>query len=149
MDSWPTPERNPSTGSIAWTEIDRSQLLHVIGVGMVASDQGITIELIAIEIRALGGIVHWRAEFGNTVHPDAGAPEVEVADNLETEYWSLPPSWTADNARSVGATYFRPAPPAGAASSYVVVPRFGLSIFKSQEPSSGVKGNWTFEILAS
>ena len=64
----------------AYSAVQAALLRRVVGIGGVAVDAGIVMELVALEIRATGGLLYW------TARPDPartlGEPEVAVGDDV-------------------------------------------------------------------
>ena len=89
-----------------------SPLDRVIGVGRVVEVRGISVELLAIEIRAAGAIVYWRAR---TVDDQMlwGA-EIELSDDRGTAYRPADVASEGDSVRWTGQSFHLPGPPIGA-----------------------------------
>jgi hypothetical protein len=89
-----------------------SALDRVIGVGRTSEVRGISVELLAIEVRAGGAIAYWRAR---TVDDQVlwGAV-VALSDDRGTDYRSLDGASEGDTVRWAGQSFHTPAPPRGA-----------------------------------
>ena len=89
-----------------------SALDQVIGVGRTVEVRGISVELLAIEVRAAGAIAYWRAR---TVDDQVlrGA-DVALSDDRGTGYRSLDGASEGDSVRWAGQSFHTPAPPQGA-----------------------------------
>jgi hypothetical protein len=125
-----------------------SPLNRVIGVGKVVEVRGIPVELLAIEIRAAGAIVHWRAR---TVDDQMlwGAA-VALSDDRGTTYQLADVASEADSVRWTGQSFHIPAPPIGARLHLELV-AFGPQ--SDHEVPGGaskqqIVGPWSFDVLA-
>ena len=81
----PVDEANRTLELSRWyVDIGASPLRRVVGIGQVAVDAGVSVELIALEIREAGCVLYWRA------HPDQerplGEPQFVMSDDARTEY---------------------------------------------------------------
>src|SRR5450756_1150713 len=95
----PVDEANRTLELSRWYwDIGSSPLRRVAGIGQVAVDAGISVELIALEIREAGCVLYWRA------HPDQerplGEPQFAVNDDARTDYSVRPAGWT-DSGRQI------------------------------------------------
>jgi hypothetical protein len=143
------------------TALDDSPLLRVLGVGEAVTVGEVTVELLAIELRAAGcrGTLRYRStaafpdEIGSRgrlpVPRGLPRPEVLISDDAGTAY-EVAPGNGGGTAR--GAEYqfvFTPRPSDAAHRLTVSVTRFGqnlLSPFPMPEPVPDVPGPWDFSI---
>ena len=111
----PAPARVPAAPvAHTFVETDDSPLDRVLAIGRVATHPGVSLELIALEIRLAGCLLHWKAGFdGQPLRVD---PELTVADDLGTQYEARPLSWSRGGRDARGQITILPAPPADAAS---------------------------------
>src|SRR5664279_766917 len=83
-----------------YVAIGASPLRRVVGIGQVAADAGVSVELIALEIREAGCVLYWKA------HTDAerplGDPQFVVSDDAKTQYSAHPAGWTGQRTRDEG-----------------------------------------------
>jgi hypothetical protein len=129
-----------------WYAIPRSPLLRVTSVGQTVEAAGVAVELLAVEVRESGAILHWRARADHDLLVQVAS--VSVVDDLGTAYLvdqgggeGNPRSWQ-------GQTLLRPAPPAHARLTIVVEsfgqnPRATMFGDPPREPSNGP---WRFEV---
>jgi hypothetical protein len=126
--------------------IPASPLLSVIGVGRSADASGITVELLAIELRALGAVLHWRARSAREGVLLSAA--VSVADQLDTSYRVIPGGGGGNATAWEGQTFVLPPPPAGARLS-ITLSSFGPYEDRPMPdflPTDSVPGPWRFEV---
>jgi hypothetical protein len=94
-------------------DIEGGALERVIAIGRVEAHPGVSLELISLEIRAAGSLLHWKADFdGQTVRLDL---ELRARDDLGTVYQARPLSWSRSGRVARGEMAIEPAPPADAA----------------------------------
>jgi hypothetical protein len=127
-------------------EVILSPLKRVIGVGRMAHAAGIAVELLAIEVRAAGAIVYWRATpVADQVLWDA---DVVVSDDRGTTYRSLDGASEGHPERWTGQTYHTPAPPEGAGLHVEVVafgPRPDHEVPRGLSKQQ-ILGPWVFDV---
>ena len=126
----------------AYWAVQASPLRRVIGVGMTASDSGISVELIAIEVRATGAVVYWKAhpEPGRTL----GEPEIRVEDDQGTAYSTHHIGGSGSGRETKGEVLLVPAPPDTATEIRVAIARFaGRQGYSRGEEA---RGAWAFSI---
>jgi hypothetical protein len=134
----------------SFVEIETSPLRRVIGVGLESTASGISVELIALEIRERGAVLYWKAHRRGAGM--IGGPDITLTDELGTTYRFLPAGWSSSDGESKGETRIAPAPPPDARSLRVVVERFGEGRWApgpgpfGHEPPAVVTGPWRFEI---
>jgi hypothetical protein len=80
----------------------------VIPVGQQRHASGVTVELLAIEVREAGAMLHWRAHA--EVGRDLGEPALGVADDIGTSYQLDWASFSTGGSRFEGQLVIRPAP---------------------------------------
>ena len=126
--------------------IPASPLLGVIGIGRSADASDITVELLAIELRALGAVLHWRA------HSDREglllSAAVSVADQRGTSYRVIAGGGGGNASAWEGQTFVLPPPPAGARLS-ITLSSFGPYEDRPMPdflPSGSLPGPWRFEV---
>jgi hypothetical protein len=123
-------------------DIGASPLERVIGIGQVAVDAGVSVELIALEIRGAGCILYWRA------HPDAegqlGRPRCTVRDDAGTRYEVLPLSWSANGREATGQVLVAPGPPNQSTTMQIEVSGFAVPGHR-WTANEAVRGDWHFE----
>jgi len=124
-------------------DIGASPLRRVVGIGQVAGDAGVSVELIALEIRGAGCVLYWKA------HPDQerplGEPQFLVSDDAGTDYGVRPAGRTGNGREMKGEILVVPAPPNEATTMRIDLSRFAA---RRLPPSMGieeVRGTWHFE----
>jgi hypothetical protein len=133
-------------------ELGKSRLGRVVGIGLAEEVEGVLVELIALEIREAGAILHWRSQ-ANKIGP-LGMALVEVSDDLGTSYEVFPGSWGGGDSEMRGETNITPPPPPGARVLTVNIPSFGLEGFGATATMPGLlgmgmataTGPWHFEV---
>jgi hypothetical protein len=94
-------------------DIEDGALDRVIGIGRVEAHGGVSLELIALEIRAAGSLLHWKAGFDG--QPFRVDPELHAQDDLGTVYETRPLSWSRSGRVARGHISIVPPPPPAAA----------------------------------
>ena len=134
--------------------IDASPLQRVIGVGKISVALGVTVELLAIEVREAGcrGLLRFRTP-GEASNPATfmpmGPPEVTVADDRATRYDTGAASMSQSDTGGTAGFNFAPPPPADARRLTITIERFEA---RASPPGSRipahreVPGPWTFEV---
>jgi hypothetical protein len=125
-----------------YVDIGASPLRRVVGIGQVARDAGVSVELIALEIREAGCVLYWKA------HPDRerplGEPQFVVSDDARTEYGVRPAGWTGNGREMKGEALVVPGPPEEATTMRVELTGFAARHFPPMG-SEDVRGAWRFE----
>ena len=127
-------------------QVITSALVRVIGVGRAMEVRGISVELLAIEVRADGAIVYWRA---TTVDDQVlwGA-DVVLSDDRGTNYRSLDGTSEGNSVRWAGQSFHMPAPPRGA-RLHVELTAFGPQpdheVPRGQSKQQ-IAGPWFFDV---
>ena len=110
----PGPVRIPDAPfAHPFSETNDSRLDRVVAIGQVATHPGVSLELIALEIRLAGCVLHWKAGFDG--QPFRVDPELVVGDDIGTQYEARPLSWSRGGRDARGQIAIVPAPPAAAA----------------------------------
>jgi Clp amino terminal domain, pathogenicity island component len=124
-----------------YVDVAASPLRRVVGIGQVAADADVSLELIALEIRAAGCVLYWKA---HTV-PERllGEPQFIMSDDAGTDYGVRPAGWSRSGREMKGETLVVPGPPEEAASMRVELTGFAARRFP---PMGGevVLGTWHF-----
>src|SRR5450759_746796 len=125
-----------------YSDIGASPLRRVVGIGQVARDAGVLVELIALEIREAGCVLYWKA------HPDQerplGEPQFAVNDDARTDYSVRPAGWTDSGRQIKGEALVVPGPPEEATTMRVELTGFAAPRFPPMG-SEDVRGTWHFE----
>lgn len=146
-DSVPPEQWARILEDMPWLDIPSTPLVGVVGVGTTAEAQGVTVELLAIEIREGGAVVHWRARASREV--GLLMPDVTVADDRSTNYRVAPAQGGGGGRDWSGETMFLPAPPTDATLTIEVSsfgPPFGMPPMPGYTPLPPVAGPWRFEV---
>jgi hypothetical protein len=129
--------------------IPSSPLIRVVAIGQSVETQGVTVDLIAMEVRQAGAVLYWRALASRDV-PMLMA-DVSLSDDQGTSYRVMPAGSGSGGHEWQGQTYVVPAPPTNA-NLAIVLDSFGPH---GQMPMPGyiamdpVRGPWRFEVPAS
>ena len=129
-----------------WLSIVPSPLVRVIPIGQTVEAAGVTVELLAIEVRERGAVLYWRARADRELPLQVA--EVSVVDDHGTAY-RVDPGGGGGNFRSwEGQTFARPAPPADARLTIVLDtfrqdPR---TLMTGGPPMGPVHGPWRFDV---
>lgn len=129
-------------------EVVLSPLDRVIAVGQATESSGITVELIAIEVRRAGAIASWRARPANDVLLfDA---DVRVSGGTGAEYVAHAAGHEGSDLHWSGLSVFMPPPPVGARLTIEIL-SFGPPI-DHEVPRGASKrhihGPWRFTVDA-
>ena len=138
----PVDEANRALELSRWyVDIGASPLRRVIGIGQVARDASVSVELIALEIRAAGCVLYWKAH--SAPERLLGEPQFVVGDDAGTAYGVRPAGWTGSGREMKGEALVVPGPPAGAATMQVELTGFAA---RPVPPigSLDVVGTWHF-----
>jgi hypothetical protein len=112
MDIWPggIPDGDALVKAALQHEmIQRSPLVRVVAIGKAVEDDGVVLELIALEIRDVGAVLYWKAQpVGEYV---LGGPDFVVTDDVGTVYTFLLPTWVSSEGVAKGNTDLVPPPP--------------------------------------
>jgi hypothetical protein len=121
-----------------------SPLREVIGVGQVAAAAGLSVELLAVEIREAGALLYLRATPVRELVLSSAA--VSVSDDRGTAYSTLDAGHEGSTVHWSGQSVVMPAPPPGA-RLHVEVLSFGPPRDHPRERrSETVSGPWQFEV---
>jgi hypothetical protein len=123
-----------------------SALNRVVAIGKAASTPGVSVELLALEIRALSAVLHWRAYVEQESR--IATPEFEVQDDLGNIYSAT--DWQASrNGHEIrGLALIDPVPPDTAQRLRVTVIALASAIMPRSlrlGTPDRVEGPWSFE----
>ena len=124
-----------------YVDIGASPLRRVIGIGQVAHDAGISVELIALEIREAGCVLYWKAHSGQ--ERPLGEPQLVVSDDAGTEYGVGPGGWAGSGREMKGEALVVPGPPEEAVTMRVELTGFTARRFPPMG-TKDVRGAWHF-----
>jgi hypothetical protein len=127
--------------SVAYSDVAAGRLRQVVGIGMAATDAGVTVELIALEIRDAGAILYWRAR--PDLERPLGEPQLALRDDAGTDYVIRSIGGTGNERETKGEILITPAPP-GKATLRLEVTGFKERRFPWQ--AAEWPGSWHFEI---
>ena len=135
----PVDEANRALDISRWyVDIGASPLRRVIGIGQVARDASVSVELIAFEIREAGCVLYWKAH--SDQERQLGEPQFVMSDDAQTEYRVRPAGWTGSGREMKGEALVVPGPPEEAATMRVELTGFVAQRF----PREDVSGTWQF-----
>jgi hypothetical protein len=140
----PSPELMANWEAIG--AIPASPLVQVVGVGRTADAAGITVELLAIEVREEGAIVHWRARSAS--YPMLLSADVSISDNTGTAYRVISGGGGGGGGAWEGTTFVQPSPPPGARLRITLL-SFGPDDDRPLLPglpTERVFGPWAFDV---
>lgn len=123
-----------------------SGLVGVIAVAQVAEAAGVTIELLAIEVREAGALVTWRARADRAV--GIMIPQVSISDDQGTAYRAFGGSGGGDEHTWSGEIALLPFPPAGVTLD-IVIERLGGDEHMRMPgwtPNAPIPGPWRFTV---
>jgi hypothetical protein len=126
--------------------IGPSRLVGVVAVGRVVETNGVTVEILSVEIREAGALVHWRSRADRTI--GLLVPTVSISDDRGTEYRASTAHGGGDERSWVGDIAITPPPERGAVLSigietFGVDPRMRMPGWVPGEP---VDGPWLFTV---
>ncbi len=127
--------------SQAYWRVAADPLRRVVGLGQVVTEAGVTVELIALEIRDAGAILYWRAR--PDLERPLGEPQLAVRDDAGTDYVVRSIGGTGNERETKGEILITPAPP-GKATLRLEVTGFKERRFPWQ--AAEWPGSWHFEI---
>ena len=123
-------------------------LERVIAIGQAVTNSDVVVEMIALEVRELVAIVHWRTE--RAIPRLTGSPDITVSDDIGTSYEAFASSWSGSEHESHGETNIVPPPPAEASRLSIEIRSFGGDMRAwPLAPTRGIKvidGPWRFEV---
>ena len=150
-------------------ELEETPLQRVVAIGQTSVAAGISVELIALEIREGGAILYWRArQEGNRISGERvldvpnrgepasevrvlGEPEFEVHDDAGTRYSVFPRSEGGGDRLWKGEAEIDPSPPSGATHMRIEIERFEARDFwpgiAARWRAEAVSGPWRFEFV--
>ena len=113
---------------------------------MSAEHDGVVLELLTLEIRDAGAVLHWKAQpVGEYV---LGGPDFVITDDVGTAYTLLLPTWVSSKGMAKGSTDVVPQPPVDAETMRIEVQRLGglgASVPRGLVRDEPVEGRWSFE----
>jgi hypothetical protein len=144
LDWRPSPEVLADWESVR--AILQSPLIQVLGVGrpMLAAD--VTVDLLAIEIRQQGAVIHWRARSAREAI--LLSADVSVVDDRGTSYHVVHGGGSGSAEAWEGQTHFLPAPRVDTRLT-ITLKSFGPNDhipLPTHVPTDRVEGPWLFEV---
>jgi hypothetical protein len=133
-------------------EVGMSALDRVIGIGQANEAAGVLVEMIALEIREAGGVLHWRTR--TSEDRMLGDADISFSDDAGTAYQVMPSGWSGSGRESSGETLLVPKPPQEARTLTIEVRSFGRMDWMPLPPSMSrpmdvTTGPWRFEVSLS
>jgi hypothetical protein len=117
-------------------------LRRVVGIGQIAQDAGVTVDLIALEMRQAGCILYWKAR-PDPMRP-LGEPQLAIRDDAGTDYVVHSIGGTGNERETKGEILITPGPPDAATTLQLDVTGFNERRFPWQ--AAEWPGSWQFEI---
>jgi hypothetical protein len=130
-----------------WLAIPTGPLVKVLAVGQTTEVKGVRVELLAVEVRETGAVLHWRARAGQDLA--LVMPDVAIRDDKSTDYRVAPSEGGGGGRDWHGQTMFMPSPPP---SSTVLVevrsfgPPPGMPPMPGYAALPAIEGPWGFQI---
>jgi hypothetical protein len=126
--------------------IPPSRLVGVVAVAQVSEAAGVTVEVLAIEVREAGALITWRARADRSV--GILIPRVSITDDQNTDYRTFGDSGGGDGRSWSGEIALIPSPPRGVTlqieiESLGANERMGMPGWMPNEP---VSGPWRFKV---
>jgi len=101
--------------------VERSPLLRVVAIGVSFRHEPETVELVALELRAAGTVLHWLVRASRD--QNVGQPTFVVTDNLDNNYQAFTSRWVSMEGLSRGESVLVPPPRAAADRLRIAVRR--------------------------
>jgi hypothetical protein len=120
-----------------------SKLVGVIAVSKVVDAAGVTVEVLSVEVREAGALVHWRCRADRSI--GLLMPKVSITDDRATTYRVGTAGGGGDERLWAGEIAVIPAPPSDAMLS-IVIESFGADLrmrMPGWVPGEPVTGPWT------
>jgi hypothetical protein len=149
LEGMPEEARNKLFAMMPELLIAPSPLHGVVAVAQVAETGGITVELLSIEVREAGALLHWRARSDQPI--GFLMPQVSASDQHSTPYRVLPADGGGDERSWAGSLALLPTPPSLAMLS-VVFESFGADErmrMPGYVPREPIVGPWQFSVDTS
>ncbi len=126
-----------------YVEVGQSPLLRVVGIGLAATDAGVTVELIALEIRGAGAILYWKARLDE--QRMLGEPAFTLSDDAGTDYAIFPAGRSGTDREMKGEVLVVPVPPGHATTIAADLSGFAARRFPPGMSTDELRGAWHFE----
>jgi hypothetical protein len=126
--------------------ISPSRLVGVVAVAQVAEASGVTMEMIAIEVREAGALITWRARADRSI--GILVPRVSITDDQKTEYRAFGDSGGGDERSWSGEIALMPPPPPGVTLT-IEIESLGANErmrMPGWTPNDPVSGPWRFTV---
>lgn len=145
IDADPAYARDQLQVAMDQEAVRRSGLVGVVGVGLSTEASGVVVELLSLQLREAGAVLHWRARGV----PDGvfGGPEFSIVDDVNTVYRVSPGTWTSGDGFMDGESFVVPPPPSSAQSMSISAERIGGGFLPFPPGGRGaVNGRWAVEM---
>jgi ATP-dependent Clp protease ATP-binding subunit ClpA len=109
-------------------DVDESPLQRVVAIDLIGAKgvgSDVSLELIALELRAAGCNLHWKAR--SRKKPLGRGVELKVSDDLGTAYRTWSSWWTGSGNEARGEILIVPPPPPGAAAMQLELRVFSIA----------------------
>ena len=122
--------------------VQGSPLRQVVPIGQLAEDAGVSVELISLEIRDAGCLLHWAS---HSPGRRPGLPDLRVRDDVGTPYVAGALGSTREGEDLRGHAVLAPAPPEAARRLQVDVEGFGTRRPLGRHAEE-MRGRWSFTV---
>jgi hypothetical protein len=149
MDLWPGRafDTDPTAAALLRDAVRKSRLVRVVEIGGADEHSGLTLQLLTLEIRVSGAVLHWKAQ--PVTDKVQGGPDFIIGDDLGSIYSVFVGTWTAIDGVLQGTTIFVPPPPGPARAMRIDVGRIGglgITFPPGLVLDEPVLGTWKFTI---
>lgn len=149
MDGLPSEAIQRLLDEMPSLAIAPSALVGVIPVAKVVDASGISVEVLSVEVREAGALIHWRCRADRAI--GLLMPSATVTDDRSTNYRVSTANGGGDDRSWAGEIAITPAPPSTcllsiAFSSFGADPQMKMPGWIAGPP---VDGPWTFDVATS
>jgi len=146
LDGVPPEELARLLERVPQLAIAPSRLVGVVAIAQVAEASGVTVEMLAIEVREAGALITWRARADRNV--GILIPRLSITDDQNTEYRAFGESGCGDERSWSGEIAVIPPPPSGV-TLQIEIETLGANErmhMLGRTPNEPVVGPWHFTV---
>jgi len=146
MDGLPPDALRRLVEEMPGLAIAPSGLVGVVAVSKVVEDAGVAVEVLSVEVREAGALLHWRSRANRSIGFFLAA--VSITDDRGTAYQTSTASGGGDERSWAGEMAVIPAPPDDAMLT-IVITSFGADPdlrMPGWTPLEPVEGHWKFVV---